>query len=459
MIKIDSSSLTATSCPAKKILTQKVIHPGLLHKINPYNDGASVLELNYDNWSSTKVGQKVLIELPDESTETLIVDRIEMEKGRRFLSAHIDGQSTDYRMNISESNGQLSGKFLTPRSDLLIEQHSNELWLVDPKMAGLNELDAQQDDALASPRPFSSLGISTGDMSTKMGTTGGAADMSNPTIIDIMILYTQGMVNRLGVDGTLNRINYLVNAGNQAFFDSHIAIKLRVVHTKLVQYPDTKTIDDTLTDMTYSAGSIPSIADVPALRNQYGADLVMMVRNFSESPSNTVCGLAWIAGSSSLESLGYATIHDGTNNGAYCSDYTFVHELSHNMGSIHDRVSENQSTGAKNGIYSYSFGYGVYGQFATVMAYAKNYNTTRIGKFSNPELSTCGSGVPCGVSESATNSSNNALSLNNRRIYVSQYRDTKVPLPTPTPSPSSTTTPKPTVNPLATPNNDSQCDK
>jgi len=83
------------------------------------------------------------------------------------------------------------------------------------------------------------------------------------------------------------------------------------------------------------------------------------------------------------------------------------------MGSMHDRAN----AGGGKGAYTYSYGYGVGGTFGTVMSYIN----PRIGKFSNPAI-TCAGGTTCGVSETASNSANNALSLNNTRTAVAGFR-------------------------------------
>jgi hypothetical protein len=97
--------------------------------------------------------------------------------------------------------------------------------------------------------------------------------------------------------------------------------------------------------------------------------------------------------------------------------YSFGHELGHNMGLHHNR-DDAVGTGA----YSYSYGYRWPG-YRTVMAYAPG---TRILHFSNPNVLYLGN--PTGVIETSPNAAaHNALSLNNTRVTVANWRVADTP--------------------------------
>lgn len=89
---------------------------------------------------------------------------------------------------------------------------------------------------------------------------------------------------------------------------------------------------------------------------------------------------------------------DGNNRGVVAIgnvSTTLGHEIGHLMGLTHSR---RQNSSVSTGTFPWSLGHGVDDDFATVMAYASEFNASRIGVFSSPSL-LCGStGKPCGVS-------------------------------------------------------------
>jgi len=159
----------------------------------------------------------------------------------------------------------------------------------------------------------------------------------------------------------------------------------------------------------------------------------MLWRPFSPSPAGESCGVAWVIGANAAPAGGYGTlaysvVNDGADTGGsafFCNDATFAHELGHNMGAMHDRLTIGKSWSGNGafpaGAYAYSYGYGVSNQFITIMAYANYGVAPQSGKFSNPAVLCVG--LPCGVSElDATNGANNALTFNNSRSLIAAFR-------------------------------------
>jgi hypothetical protein len=174
-------------------------------------------------------------------------------------------------------------------------------------------------------------------------------------------------------------------------------------------------------------------ANIRTLRQTYGADLVTLVRPFYATAQGGNCGVGYVGGygGSSIagyQAYGYSVVSDGTDVGGqnyYCDNYTFAHELGHNMGSMHDRATV-QSQGGGSGAYPYAFGHGLSGTFGTIMSYIR----PTVGKFSTPNVTCSVSNLPCGVASSdGANSADNALSLNNTRAAVSAFMATVGSLP------------------------------
>jgi uncharacterized repeat protein (TIGR02543 family) len=373
---------------------------------------------------------KVRFSLPRGVTYELVYDgRQDHPSGNVTWKGYLKDYGDDYRVVITFGDRGVSGRILTPDGEFLVDSDANGEWLIDAEAAGLNPMEMGEDAVIPLPDEIQkrlpklekdSFAPVDGQQDSQVLAV-AAADPT-PTTIDVMILYTPGLANRLG-SGLSARLDQLVALSNQTYLDSRIYINLRLVHTEQVNYSDTTTNSAALDALTY--GSDPALAGVAGLRDTKGADLVSLIRPFNYSTSGGSCGVAWVGGYngnllSAFADYGYSVISDGRDvngSGYYCQDLTFTHELGHNMGSVHDRANS-----SFQGAYPYSYGYGVSGTFGTVMSYIN----PRIGKFSNPAI-TCAGGIACGVSETASNSANNALSLNSTRTGVASFRPEQSP--------------------------------
>lgn len=259
--------------------------------------------------------------------------------------------------------------------------------------------------------------------------------------VDVVLGYTIGFATALGGQSqAVTRLNFLVDVTNQSYVNSQVDAQVRLVHTLQVDYPDATANGTALEELTGfrapSTQTTPAAAfsALRAARNQYGGDLVSLVRKFN-TPENDGCGIAWLIGGgrtgidASDEYFGYSVVSDGTDMGTdgktyFCRDETLAHELGHNMGSQHDRTAATVDGTLKYGVYPYSFGYKTAvgaGNFYTVMAYGET-GQTRYRVFSNPRTTYCG-GYACGVADEA----DNARSLSQAIPIVSGFRSTVVP--------------------------------
>ncbi|HEY1033759.1 MAG TPA: FG-GAP-like repeat-containing protein [Pseudoxanthomonas sp.] len=296
----------------------------------------------------------------------------------------------------------------------------------------------------------SSMGAAVQSTQVSQGATAVAqgAPQTGANTIDVAIGYTPEFATANGgASGAATRLVYLIQVGNQAFANSDVNGYLRIVNAVQVSYTNTNTNQTALSELTGSNGqsavTVPaSLAPLRTARDQYGADIAVLVRKFS-TPENEGCGIAWLNGANQTAittadaSWGYAVISDGYDQGTdgktyYCADETLVHEAAHLMGSAHDRANSlNSSNGLLYGRYPYSFGYKTAanaGNFYTVMAYGDTGQLAhRI--FSTPLKSTCGpnANLACGVA----NSEDNARSLNQTIPVVAQFRATTVPFGNP----------------------------
>lgn len=270
-----------------------------------------------------------------------------------------------------------------------------------------------------------------------------AATVGGNTIVDVLVGFTDGFSSFRGGDSAaITRVHNLVDISNQAFAKSQVAVRARLVHSMKVVYPDATANKTALEEMTgFQAPSTrttpaPAFSALRSARDQFGADLVVLLRRFQE-PENGSCGVAWLIGGGlgtidrSDQFFGYSVVSDGQDAGAdgktyFCREETFAHELGHNMGSQHDSANaKDDDGGVSYGAFRYSFGWkpgAGAGNFLTVMA-SGDSGETRYRVFSNPDVSICG-GAACGVADQA----DNARSLRSTSIAVAGFRATIVPL-------------------------------
>lgn len=257
-----------------------------------------------------------------------------------------------------------------------------------------------------------------------------------PTVVDIVLGYTNGFAAGLGgASQAVTRLNFITEVANNGYINSQINARVRLVATVQVNYPDNTDNGDALEKLTgtRSVPVDPAFNGLRAAREQYGADLVSLVRKFSR-PENNGCGIAWLNGSGqrgvsvSQAGNGYSVVSDGRvadgNTTYFCSDDTLAHEMGHNMGAQHDRDTASSSGTLQYGAYPYAFGYKQGGSagFHTIMAYGDSGQRGYL-VFSNPRISFCG-GQLCGVADNA----DNARALSQSIPIVAQFRATVVPL-------------------------------
>jgi hypothetical protein len=276
--------------------------------------------------------------------------------------------------------------------------------------------DAAEERAAASAAPASAV-LPPGGVQT-------ASD--NPGFIDVLVVYTPEVKARRGSEAsTLSMIDAAIAESNQAYQNSQIGLRLRLVGTAELDYAGAG-------DLGVDLAAIRSTSDgkmdeVHALRNSLGADLVALV--VETDPK--YCGMAYVItnpSNSATSASGFSVVKRTCMTG-----YSFVHELGHNMGLQHDWYMT-----ASPGAYRYSHGHiDLDGGFRTIMSYAnlcsdQGRTCTRIAYFSNPNVRSGDrpTGVPDGTSQSCTpgNAANpacdaeSARSVNNVAQGVANFR-------------------------------------
>lgn len=240
-----------------------------------------------------------------------------------------------------------------------------------------------------------------------------SGELDTADFIDVLVVYSQTTANASANIGA--EIQLAIDETNTAYQNSQINQRLRLVHATQVNYTETGNFSTDLNRLTATNDGV--IDNVHTLRNTYGADLVSLWVE-----SGNACGIGYLMTnpSTGFAPFGFNVVARGCATG----NYSFGHELGHNMGAHHDAY-----VAPDPGAYAYSHGfYNTAGQWRTIMAYNNacanlGFNCTRIQRFSNPNVNYNGS--PTGAAGSA----DNAATLNNTASFVANFRQEVVVTP------------------------------
>jgi len=246
------------------------------------------------------------------------------------------------------------------------------------------------------------------------------------SLIDVLVVYTP--LAEAAQDGTA-AIEALIDLGisetNQAYANSGVIQRLRLVHKERIQYTESGSI---ATDVSRLQNPSDGFMDgVHSMRDTYQADLVDLVESTSDA-----CGIAFAMGtpSTSFASVAFSAV----DYSCISPNYSLAHELGHNMGLRHDVYTD-----ATAGSYTYSHGYvnqvaftngaPTNSRWRDIMSYDDQcedhlFFCSRLLYFSNP-LNTY-----FGDTMGNANTADATRSLNNTRSTVANFRVTSSTSPT-----------------------------
>ncbi|MGR9116147.1 MAG: reprolysin-like metallopeptidase [Gammaproteobacteria bacterium] len=249
-----------------------------------------------------------------------------------------------------------------------------------------------------------------------------AATSATGPVADVLILYTAAVGTREG-EGLNAYLQNRIDIANAAYYDSGVIGNLHLLEAEQVD----ATLESVLSESVSIYDALDALAThslVQARRDNLGADLVVLMRSYQ---GQNICGLALFSYSIDqsgnkdlLSDSAYSVTETGKwyntpNSYSFCSDTTFVHEIGHNLGAKHDRDHSNSE-----GIFSYSYGYDVAGEFATIMS----YDSPEIHFFSTPHVTY--NGIPIGIAEGSSESADNVRTFNQTFSKVSEFRISQV---------------------------------
>ena len=237
----------------------------------------------------------------------------------------------------------------------------------------------------------------------------GITGPDDGSTIDVMVVYTPAARATAGGTTAMNAlINLAVVETNTAYARSGVFPRLRLVHAEEVAYTESTSFSEDLTRLTNPSEGF--IDNVHALRNTYGADMVSLFR-----APGSLCGIAWLmtTQSNAFEAFAFSVVAVNCATG----NYTFGHELGHNMGLQHDRADARA-----DGVFPFSHGYvDIPHNFRDIMGTQTScISCVRIQNFSNPTVTF--NGFPTGVPQGSPQSADAAASLNATAFTVANWR-------------------------------------
>lgn len=386
------------------------------------------------------------IELPTPSGETVRIGFQRIEEGLdgnwSWIGRTADGQDAVITFGEQAVFGRIGQRGTEP---LRVTTAGGRAWLVetDPsRVIDANRMPGARDHDMLIRPSVAAAALAAKRGTAAAATTTVAAKASPAETVDVVVGYTNGLVSKLGsASAAETRIVNLIALTNQAYANSQVTPRVRLVKTLQVNYTDTNSNEvalEALTGVTCTTTScspqtVPSeLVPLRTARDQYGGDLVSLLRPL-KSPEQGGCGIAWLLGGGGFPidntdaDFGYSIVSDGTDvdetdGRTYsCVDTALAHEMGHNMGQQHNV----EDSGGDSGTHSYSYGYreSTSTGFYTVMAYRlANSSQFNINYFGNPNVTYADTGRPTG-----TANANNAASLNISMPLVAQFRTAVVP--------------------------------
>lgn len=333
----------------------------------------------------------------------------------------IEGEP-DSSVTLTMSDGVLSGRISTLSEDYAITPQPggrHVLAKIDFNLFPACELEAK---AAAAAGGQEAAAEAAGASSSKMirenavapeafvkATAEAAVPSAIPdnemVYVDVLVYYTEEARRALDGNGgantnTFNRVKQAINLANEAYFNSPVAMRVRLVWA--LEVPSSQFGEDG--NIARANDWLRSNRDVQNTRTAWGADLVVFLTNRGG------CGVT-IGNANSNPDIAYSTVVMG------CVDnYDFAHEMAHNMGAAHN--PENLDFA---GAFYYSRGHWVTTYpsgptFGTIMSYKNADRGKRINYFSY--AFTNYNGKPTGIFDQR----DNAYTLTRTREATRNFR-------------------------------------
>ena len=264
-----------------------------------------------------------------------------------------------------------------------------------------------------------------------------AAD-DDGSVIDVAVFYTPAARRAVGGTAEIEAlIDLMIAETNQAYDDSGVIQRVRLVWRDAVDYSEAPTSSDDVRALTYLRDG--AMDGIHAIRDREGADLVHLILNRSHGGDRDVCGRAWRMVNVSTGFEDFRLRHHRLSLRRAARSRT---SWATTWGSTMTDTSWRTEGLLDYTSYPYSFGYVNQRAFERGAPFSSRWNTIMaypdqcidawvftscawLLRFSNPDQSYNGDplGVPGDhVSASVTGPSDARRALNNTRTTVANFR-------------------------------------
>lgn len=181
---------------------------GLLAIFNATPPGRHAVRLHTQLGQAFTAPRTLSVSLPAGPRYEVVADAPMVHPSGSFTwVGHLQGYGDHYRVLITTGQGRSFGRILTPDGEFLLESdESGTTWLIDTQAAGLTHGRLADDIALppvTTPRPQPPRRQLAPRMAPEPTEDPEISDVVQPqaaaqSTIDLLLLYTAGMVNRYG---------------------------------------------------------------------------------------------------------------------------------------------------------------------------------------------------------------------------------------------------------------------
>lgn len=364
--------------------------------------GVQDLSGNLAGLAQAAEGAEIALPLPDGQVEVAIVTHRELDQDG-FVQvqgvSRMDGAAAPTVITVGKD--AVFGTVLSNGNEYQIVTRQGRTQIVDPNAAGWAKLRGP--DQADPDGDASAMAIKIGGGTQKASTPAPAAAASAlvplaagkiDTTITLFMTYGPSYVAQWGTEAVARtRLSNIVQLANSAYSNSGTGVTFKIVGWAKVAQADA-TPQVILPAMRADSGAFKGVA---ALKRTAGGAITVFFAPFNTSTSSSsTCGLAYVPGggaggmslfNAQVASSMFASLNDGQSNGYYCEMLSLAHELGHNLGNAHDKANSSFP-----GVFGYSYGKGLAGQFGTVMSYI----SPRVALFSSPQLTCTATKQPCG---------------------------------------------------------------